>query len=632
MTAGLRVACSALLLAGAGLSLLGWGMLARRVTRTAGSWPTTIALGLSGVLVVGGLLNLARIAYAPALWAAAAGGLLLLALDVKSPGRLVAWARSIRQRRPAEWAEDAVTGAFIGAVLVFTTATQLPPDVFNYDDDLQKYFAHPVRMLATGTLTGSPMSALGSRALGGMAFLHGFVVSAFPIELLNGVDAVFGLGLLLCLGAAAGWRRLTPLPGALFAPLLLVWVNPQYVNVTALFLGAALMAGAVLLASDPREAWPPRAASLGLLYGGLVALKPTFAVFAAVHAPLVAAVIWLQERSVREGLMWLLRTLLAALLVSAPWFLLHVPSYLRLRSMSDVQVPAVAPEHFSIFSTAPLSYGGSMAAYTALVALALLAAAWGLAAAVGPGAPAERRRSWGLVASAVSPALVYAFLVWVAAPHEAGYENSVRYATPFLLGVVPFAAVLAAGARPPFARGLSVAVPLVALLASCAWFAPSLQERVARALQCRTILAFSRLACEPSYRAYIRWALSRSEAEQVRKLQEMVPAGEPFIAWIANPFYLDFARNPVHDAEACGLSTPWGAPPEDVRYVVWEYRGFATPTAERYAVLRSRSPGRLSRVIADRAWSFARRLEAEADQGGRLYDDGRFVVLRLAGR
>src|SRR5262249_36494395 len=227
----------------------------------------------------------------------------------------------------------------IVTVIGFTIVTQLPPDVFNIEDDLPKYFAHPVRQLQTGTLYGSPLSSLGSDSLGGIAFLHSFVLLIPPIEFINGVDAVFGLFLLMCLGAAAGWRRMVPLPGALFAPLLIGAINPRYVNVSALFLGAALMATAVLLTADEREEYPPSALVIGLVYGGLPALKPTFALFVALHLPLTAIAVSIVRGSVREGVLWALRTGGFAALALSPWVILHLPHYLSALTFGTGAIP-----------------------------------------------------------------------------------------------------------------------------------------------------------------------------------------------------------------------------------------------------------------------------------------------------
>jgi hypothetical protein len=87
-------------------------------------------------------------------------------------------------------------------------------------------------MLATGTLYGSPLSALGSETLGGQAFIHAFILLIAPIQYINGADTIFGLMLLMCLSAAAGWQRFHVIPGALIAPLLIVSINPQLTSLS----------------------------------------------------------------------------------------------------------------------------------------------------------------------------------------------------------------------------------------------------------------------------------------------------------------------------------------------------------------------------------------------------------------
>src|SRR5262249_48389116 len=150
-----------------------------------------------------------------------------------------------------------------------------------FQDDLEKYLVHPVRMLATGTLSGSPLSALGSETLGGQAFLHGFVLSAFPLPYVNGVDSVFGLFVLMLIAGAAGWRRFSWPFGAPLAALFVAIVNPLYVNISAIYIGALLIATAVILVADENEDASP--VLIGLVYAGLVAIKPIYGLFAALH-------------------------------------------------------------------------------------------------------------------------------------------------------------------------------------------------------------------------------------------------------------------------------------------------------------------------------------------------------------
>src|SRR5262245_18389742 len=183
-----KLSIAAVILSITWASLFGWGMAVRRFSRDPeGLAPVTVALGLSAILAIGGVLNLDRIAFAPALWLVVGVGLVACVVQV-----IPALFRMKRSALFDEsgWSEDAFASGFVAIVIAFTIATQLPPEAFNIHDHFQKYFAHPVR-LATGTVSGSPLSALGTETLGGQALLHAIVLSLFPIEFINGADAVF---------------------------------------------------------------------------------------------------------------------------------------------------------------------------------------------------------------------------------------------------------------------------------------------------------------------------------------------------------------------------------------------------------------------------------------------------------
>ena len=612
-------------------SLFGWGILVRRLSRIrTGSGPVTVAIGLSAILAVGGVLNLARISFAPALWLVVGAGLVACAVHIIPALSGIKLSSLSQARGWSGWREDALAGGFIAMVIGFTVATQLPPEAFNYHDDFQKYFAHPVRMLATGTLFGSPLSALGSETLGGQAFLHAIVLAFFPIPFINGADAVFGLLLLMILGADVGRRRLAPLPGALLAPLLIVAVNPQYVNVSALYLGAALIAASVLLTSDEREPDPPPVAGLGLIYGALIALKPLFALFAALHLAATCNVRIIREHSLGP-LLWVARIAFASALAVSPWLLLYLPYYENL-SVADFSAPAVAvpgarADSFDVFSTRPLYYGATAANYAALIGLALLAGLWGLIGWRRSNCAPVVRNCSGIAAAAAAVLVCYAVLMLALSQRLAGYATSLRYSIPFLLGIVPFITVLAAS-RAAFKQSRAgVAVPVLALLIVSAGFIPSAIDRARQAISYGSILAFAPLATAKPYLEYNHAVLSASAQSIVRHVQDIIPAGEPFVAWINLPFYLDFARNPVIDAEAAGLATAWARVPPGTGFVLLEYQGFGVRSARDYAQA-ARNAGERERRINMRALGFLQMLNAEAEKGQLLHRDAHFVAFR----
>ena len=107
-----------------------------------------------------------------------------------------------------------------------------------------------------------------------------------------------------------------------------------------------------------------------------------------------------------------------------------------------------------------------------------------------------------------------------------------------------------------------------------------------------------------------------------------VPAGETVIAWIDAPFYMDYVRNRIIDAEPAGLATGWAAIPA-AHYLVWEYNGYAT-RSEADLIEQTRIGGAVDRLQAIRTLELLHRVRDWAQQGQILYDDGESKVVRLA--
>ena len=406
------------------VALFGYGRLVQGYSSIGSpSGAVTLLLGLGFVISVGGWVNLLHLAYA---WAFAAilgvGVTLFLFQSKASPTRVMEWFRG-RRVSPAN---VCIAAAF--AVLVALTAwLQLAPDAFNFHDDFQKYFAHPVRMLQTGTLFGSPLSALGSQTLGGQAFLHGFILAFFPIRYLNSLDALFGQALCLLLVLGFAWNRPERAPFAAAAMLLIVLVNPQYVNVSPLYLGSALVMASAFLALGSAAAGALRipAHGVGLLYATLFTLKPTFALYAVLHITLIVVAITLQDR--RAAVAWTGKAAAWGAIYLSPWILLHFPHYAT-AIIDPLTAPKVGASEIEfpfvdLLSSAPLFYGLSYAHYTGLVLFNLAVA--GLV---------SRTASIGL-----ATATGYVAIIILGGPLLAGPDQSLRYYIPVLIGTAPVA-------------------------------------------------------------------------------------------------------------------------------------------------------------------------------------------------
>ncbi len=251
------------------LSAHGWGRAGLVALRSPGlTAPVTMVFGVAVIVFLGGLVNLAGIAY---------GG----SLDViGGAGCLLAVLFTARERPQRPSAASVIAGVVALIPTAFVSATQVPIGLFDFLDDFSKYFAYPVRMLGTGTLAGGGLNSLGTETLGGQALLDGFLLAHAPLTTINAVDAVFGLALcgLLLAGQIRrwGWSWLPLLGGV----LLLAVVPNQYVNISTLYLGVALLAAAIVLLAEGGE----RALVLGAILGTLIVLKVSFAVAAALAA------------------------------------------------------------------------------------------------------------------------------------------------------------------------------------------------------------------------------------------------------------------------------------------------------------------------------------------------------------
>jgi hypothetical protein len=584
--------------------------------------PVAIGLGISAVIFVGGLLNLARIAFAPVLWSIAAIALLITLRElrhVKLDSQIALPAKI----------DLLAAAALIGAVALFVIGTQLPPSVFNFHDDFEKYFSHPVRMLSTGTLSAGPLSSLGSETLGGESLLQAFILSIAPIGYINGADAIFGLFVMTLLGASAGWRKFGWFPGATLGVLLITAIDPQYVNVSALYLGGILMGTAAMVVAEDREQVGPPAFLLGLVYAGVIALKSTFGLFVVCHLPLCLLALHSEMQSWTKSLKWAGEVAVWTLVGLAPWLAMYVPEYLTRGTLAGALIPPGFEGTLNLLSFHRMFYGTGPGAYTLL---GLLATGFALLAALSqkPYANVERAssRTWKLFAGAFAGLLSYVLLSFTLAPVLTGYDASLRLSIPFVMGGCSLALLMAPGTIQKLPRAVSLTAPLVGTLAVCALFVPSVLWRYKESRQSGSILAFSPIEQNSGYLPYNAYVLSGPGREYVRAFQDKVPAHKPLLVWINAPFLLDFKRNAILDVDT-GVGTPWAHIPANMHYVLWQYTGEGVRGTNDYAQ-QMQGPGFQMRVIATRALTLGGMMSRLAASSKIIASDNQMVLFELS--
>lgn len=597
--------------------LAGWGEISVRLFKLPRlCWPLNLPVGLAVILIIGGGLNAAGAAYPLAFDALAVIG-----------AATAAW-MLFRQRsalRDVDGRRQAAAVLFALVMSAIPASFLTPVTVFDFIDDFEKYFAYPMRMLETGTLAGGTLNSTPLETIGGGAFLQGFVLAHAPLSWVNLADVVFGQCLCSILLAGTAMRRGWPTFAFAIPAVALVFViNPQYVNVSPLYIPTFLIAAIILLTAD--AGGKPPTPVVGLLVAALIILKTSLVPFAA-GAVLAFGFAVLFQDGARKALRQVTSVLVWAAGGILPWLVVHRARFEALLSgntaFAEAEIPVLPPgdmDLLDLLSFTHLPYGASYGAYT-LVAIGGLLISLVVCAEcrVKDGAVSGTTRSVALL----SAATLGVFITVMAYSQARDFAHfAVRLLIPTILGSVTAVAVAAVMTRRPYARaaGLGGAILLLAV------FGRECPDRFNQMANGNSLLAFTWLADKPDYREFTTTVVGPDWRDRLRSIQAKVPEKEAILVWTTTPFVLDYARNPLYEIDLMGLGAPWSQIPK-AHYVLWEYRGFAVRGMEFYeSASRSRNPN-VSRS-GRRAIALARRLQALAARSPVVHFDRNFVLFR----
>jgi hypothetical protein len=396
----------------------------------------------------------------------------------------------------------------------------------------------------------------------------------------------------------------------------------------------------IILSSSPKEYRQkhdtalPNPIAIGLLCATTVTFKTTFLLFFGLYLFAASVSIYAVIKNFHRSILWGLTVSLSFLAFLSPWIILHGLNYLTLLGPAAAAAPSAEsfpPETLNLLSTDRLFWGATMVNYTGLIGAIGLAGIMTATTIMRSCDERDRLAAAMTVAMAAIGVTGYLMILVIFGPRIAGYSSSIRYFIPISIGIAPV--VFGASAR-HMARSwqnapwiLHTGLPLAVAIVPVVAFGPFLYDRVEQALTSGSTLAFSDVARSPADIAYNEYVLNGSMQDAVVTAQSIIPAGAPIVAWINAPFYLDYARNPIADADVAGLATPWAKAPI-VHYILWEYRGIATRTPRSYRD-QMHEAGAHERMVGVRAFQFYQRLQQMAEQGDTLYNDGRFKVIHL---
>jgi hypothetical protein len=612
------------------VSFAGWGAWLRRrlVPQLDVDWGLRIAWGLALTVAVGGVLCLTTLARRPLLLAwvfagvalAAREALLLdpaLADKLRRPWRLV----------PRRW--DTPVVAALLAVVGLLYAGAAGRAIANPSDDWVAYLPFINMILDTGTLI-DPFSVRRMAAYGGQSYLQTLARLGSDDAQVHLFDQ--GMGLLVLVALVLGSAREAPAASRVLRLVLLVVIVmlPEVrINTTSELSGVV---GFVALARTMTLV--DRAELRGARAGLLVALPAAFVCTLRQNYLLVAGFM-LAALLLRGGETWHVRrraALTAAALTAAclaPW------AALAIRSNNTFLFPFVPGNYDPSYAalTAPATWAARVAVYLSAAfhdepirSMPLL-----LIAAPAVARACHRRSLLGLWAGTI-----VGFAVLALSLPDADNFTLSRYG---FAPIVAFALVtgLAAaehlphpGWRPDFAV---LGLVLVA-------FAVQIKGTHTVAAK-KLTAAYERARGDDPNRPPLP-----AGREEVRRMQQAVPAGERMLVMIERPYLLDYARNRITHIDLPGAASPpprmplAGGGDKVAAYLLsQEIRYFAFVRPER-AQSEIYSRTHWTRLLTGRAriWRitaplFLSTFDAVAQLAStrrRLHDDGHLVVVDLA--
>ena len=605
------------------LAAFGWGIRLERLIygTTIGRTAYSVALGLLVWLGIGALLNYLSLATPIAFDVLLGSGVLFAFLEWKSrDGQLLRPALSM-ELLPVVIAVAAGTFFALGLV---------PASAMNFHDDFYKYLPRLVGMLQTGSLGGGSFDLVGIDSLGMQTFLQGFFVGHLPVRFVNAFDAVFCLLLSALLLDALGRELNIGWTIRSLAVLSFLVLNPQYVNVSALYSGMTMIIGmsfaTLLFARSLDESVPANpnrtAIPIGLFAAAIAGLKVTLIPYAAGYLLVLlvlAAGLKGNRMRVLAAAAW---ALLSAVVLYGLWLGLSAQKLLNIlllvseRTTTKVTQMAAANAGYldKVLAQRELFYGGHMYQYLGLLGMIGVLALMATVLLYRQMAS----RAMLLVAAATGiGCLVSSFgiLIGVYGIHV---DALVRYNTPMLIAGLPVVTILLYGAwnRGDKQSVASLSRPVITVVLALILAAPILMqgqlwlERVRLVSGHHHMLAFPMSAAVERNQENL---LSSKAAEGIAGLQDKIPVGSTVLSWNGFAFHLDYGRNRILTVDSPTLFRGMANLPEKqqavwlrrtlreagVDYVLWAYSGNRPSWGKEKKILLDRALSELANNSQD---------------------------------
>ena len=478
--------------------------------------------------------------------------------------------------------------AFIPLLLfILNTTASINPEIYNYHDDFQKYFLHPVKMLETGSIFGSKLSAVGNTVLGGQAFFQSFFVSAISLKGINIFDSVFCLSICLFLILEWSAKKRVFVVGILIS-LLIVLVHPQYVNISSIYSSVLFILSSIIFSLKILQVGSSQKLvnikfilALGICFASMFILKPINALFIIIYFILLTTLSLFFFNYNKYLLKLIFLTPFFTILISLPWLVIPFKNLINALQVSNKisveNLNQVQPYFPNLISSENLLYGATQLHYTSLVLAGIFFIILSIKMFKKKDLEFKENNKLALIvgsSSLMSGLITYLILMLLSGLVYLEQLYSTRYSIPFIIATIPSGLLILYTLILKDFKYLKI-FSISTILFFSIIFLPQYIEKIYQSYKCNNQLSFESSTCEKNLSNYNKSVFNNEKIIIVREWQKNIPKGEAVMVWINTPFYLDFKRNKIFEIDINGIGSPWAVFPT-AKYMIWEYNSFAT--------------------------------------------------------
>ena len=562
-----------------GFSMYGWSQIFL-FKSIAQFISLNIVIGMGLTLFIGGILNYLSLAHQDIIKIIFLLGLVLFVMKVYKVRHCFVSLGSIKNINKIYF-----TFLIPIVLLVLNIISSINPDTYNYHDDFQKYFLHPVKMLETGSIFGSTLAAVGSETFGGQAFFQSFYISWLGLKAINIFDSFFCLSLCFFLILEWSIKKRIIIFGSLIASLIIL-IHQQYVNVSSIYSGVLFMLASLVITIELlKERSTQNYSNIKVILttsfclASLFVLKPIYGLFSLVYFTFLILFLLIFFKFSKNLTYFIFFTPLLSIIIALPWTIFSLKNHINSRQLIDENL-VFNLDIFNfpnLLSTKPLFYGGTQLHYSMLIFFGVLLITLLIYLLSKKKIELQDYNRGNFIvgsASLISGLVIYLIFTILAGLGYFPLSSSIRYSIPFIIALIPTGVLILYSLIPLSLKYFRIILCVNVIIFSLAFF-PQYIKNLTQSYNCGSKLSFSSFACSKNYIDYNKSVLSKNKRLIVHKWQENIPEGEAVMVWINTPFYLNFKRNEIIEIDIVGLDNPWAIFPS-AKYMILEYNSFAT--------------------------------------------------------